>query len=595
MFTNVKLRATPLGSFQSVVDYIGAMKGFLLFCLLLLGLVGSLKGQLLPYPTYQGDGQHLERLSLLAGSADGQQLAIRPYTYQNVASWLQRIDTSGLTLSAQQQWDIELAKERLALVNRVEQGSDEERGLFAKKGLTGWLNKSFYRQRGYAIAVERPGLKFYANPVLNFEFGNQSNTGTTSGAVFTNTRGATVRGEVDGKVWFQTTLYENQARLQSWEREWSSAYNNAVPGVGFFKPYNSSIFDISDGVDFFQATGEVGFNLTKHISARFGHGNPRLGTGYRSLILDNFADPYLFAEIDTRVWKIHYRNVFSQMKDGRQTSAFSNRKFIASHTLGIQLTKAWEVGITEMTVFQRENGFDAQYLNPIILYRAVEQDNGSTDNALIGLYSNLRIGKTAEVYGQILFDEFKFDELIGRTGWWANKQAIQVGGKWFGAFGQERLDIGAEFNSIRPFTFGHRFGPINYVHYDQPLAHPWGADLREFQFRVGYKIKKDWRISGQFVNMVQGDVALSPSPHIGANILYNNNLRGRDFDYAIADERPVKRTYAKVQLSWQPFAGASLHATYDYYQRSTTTSLIPNQHGVSFGFSMNTIQRSGVF
>ena len=572
------------------------MKGLLLFCLLLISIAGNLKGQLLPYPTYEGDGRHLERLSLLASSADGQQLAIRPYTYQTVASWLERIDTMGVALTSQQQWDIELARERLALVDRVEEGSQSERDLYAEAGLKGWLKKSFYRRKGYAISTEKPGIKFYANPVLNFKLGTQSNTGTSSGTVFRNTRGATIRGEVDGKVWFQTTLYENQVRLPSWEREWSSAYNDAVPSVGFYKAYNSDFFNITDGFDFFQATGEVGFNITKHISAQFGHGNPRIGTGYRSLVLDNFADPYLYAQIDTRVWKIHYRNLFTEMKDGRQTSTFRSNKYIAAHTLGIQLTKSLEVGITEMTVFQRDdNGFDAQYLNPIILYRAVEQDNGSSDNALIGLHANLRIGKKAEVYGQLLFDEFKFDEVVARNGWWANKQAAQIGGKWFGAFGEDRLDLSGEFNVIRPFTYGHRFGPINYVHYDQPLAHPWGADLREFQVKFGYQISQSWRILGQIVNLSQGDVSLAPNPHIGANILFNNNLRDRDFDFRIAEENRVDRTYGQLQLQWRPFSGASLSATYDYYGRSTESTEDLGQHGISFGFSLNTIQRSSVF
>lgn len=572
------------------------MSRCILFVLLSLSLFHRLKAQLLPYPTYIGDGQHLERLSLLAGSADGEQLALRPYTYSTVKSWLDRIDTMGIALTPNQQWDVEQAKIRLAEVARIEPGSEEERALYAQTGLKGWLNKSFYSTRGYAIAVERPGLKFYANPVLNFEVGTQRG-GDLNGVTFQNTRGATIRGEVDDRVWFQTTLYENQVRLKSWEREWSQAYNRAIPGVGFYKNYNSTILDITDGVDFFQATGEVGFKLTKHISAQFGHGNPRIGTGYRSLILDNFADPFLYAQIDTRVWKIHYRNVFTQMKNGRQTSTSNalDRKFVASHTLGIQLTKSWEVGITEMTVFQRTNGFDAQYLNPIILYRAVEQDNGSTDNALIGLHSNVRIGSQAELYGQILFDEFKFDELTAGNGWWANKQAIQLGGKWFGAFGQDRLDLAGEFNSIRPFTYGHRFGPINYVHYDQPLAHPWGADLREIQVHVGYQIAEKWRISGEFVRMTQGDVSLPSTPHIGANILFNNNLRDRDFGHAIADENAIDRTYGQLQLNWQPFAGASLRAAYEYYGRNSAATEGFGQHGISFGFSMNTIQRAAVF
>ena len=283
------------------------------------------------------------------------------------------------------------------------------------------------------------------------------------------------------------------------------------------------------------------------------------------------------------------------MNNGRPTSISDDRKFIASHTLGIQLSKSWEVGLTEMTVFQRDNGFDAQYLNPIILYRAVEQDNGSRDNALIGLHTNIRLGTQAEIYGQLLFDEFKFGELTAGDGWWANKQAIQAGGKWFGAFGQDKLDLGAEVNSIRPFTYGHTRSPISFVHYDQPLAHPWGANLQEVQIRAAYQLKKNWRLSGQFVFMNQGDVSLLPIPHIGSNILYPNTLRGRDYQYSIAEANAIERTFGQLRLNWRPFSGSNLHATYNYYSKDDSGASSFGQHGISFGFSMNTIQRASVF
>ncbi len=79
-------------------------------------------------------------------------------------------------------------------------------------------------------------------------------------------------------------------------------------------------------------------------------------------------------------------------------------------------------------------GIRLDYFNPIIFYRAIEQQNGSSDNVLLGMDFKWNVVRKLQLYGQFVLDEFVIDNLKKGNGWWANKFAIQAGGKYVDAF-----------------------------------------------------------------------------------------------------------------------------------------------------------------
>ena len=558
-------------------------KASLLACLLLV--VQAASAQLIPYPTYAGEEGDQMRLLLLDGGRSGVHAAMQPLTYNDVGRLLDTFE-----LSTQLAMNPTTDVQRLTNIHLGRVPGDTN-SLRARQTLT----RSFYKTRGYALDLQRPGFRLLLNPVLDFIIGSQYETG---GLYFQNTRGITLRGDVDQRVWFQSTITENQARLPSYEREWRNDYRGQVPGVGFFKIYNSDLFDVADAIDYIQATGELGFRLTRHIGFRFGHGNPRLGIGQRSLLLSDFADPFLYAQIDTRVWRIHYRNLYTQLQDFSLSQPVSTRKHMVAHTLSVQVTPRWEVGLTEQTVFRRDNGFDAQYLNPIILYRAVEQDNGSPDNALFGFHSNYLLPRAA-LYTQFLLDEFKFDELIvERDGWWANKWAWQIGARLIDPLDVNGLDVNLEYNIVRPFTYTHGDAGISYSHYNQPLAHPWGASLREFRLEARQRLGQQWRVAASVYLLTQGTMALGAERQsFGANILDNYNTRGSEYGHQTAEPSPTRRTLVRAALIYRPIPGAAIEARAEYYDRNVTdaTTQPPAQQGISLAVRLNAVRREGVF
>src|SRR5690606_10630143 len=158
----------------------------------------------------------------------------------------------------------------------------------------------------------------------------------------------------------------------------------------------------------------------------------------------------------------------------------------------INVTKWLNVGVFEGIVFGREDHFDFQYLNPIIFLRHVEGTVGSPDNAVAGFDFKANAAKKFQFYGQLLLDEFLLQVITSNSGYWANKYGYQLGVKYVDAFKINNLDLQLETNRVRPFTYSHYDSTANYTHYNQPLAHPLGANFHEFVGVLKYQPAPKW-------------------------------------------------------------------------------------------------------
>jgi hypothetical protein len=158
---------------------------------------------------------------------------------------------------------------------------------------------------------------------------------------------------------------------------------------------------------------------------------------------------------------------------------------------------------------------EISYFNPVIFYRPVEYSLGSADNALMGFNVKCQLNSNHQLYTQIAIDEFNFKLLRTDKGWWGNKQAFQIGYKWYNIFKVKGLGIQTEYNFIRPYVYSHGLVQQNYSHLNQPLAHPLGANLTEGIAILRYQYKRwmyeniiNYIIYGQDTNGVNfgGDI-----------------------------------------------------------------------------------------
>jgi hypothetical protein len=250
------------------------------------------------------------------------------------------------------------------------------------------------------------------------------------------------------------------------------------------------------------------------------------------------------------------------------------KKYATIHHLDFALTKWLNVGVFEGVVFGREDHFEFGYLNPVIFYRSVEQQNGSFDNALAGLDVKANLFGTAQVYGQLLLDEFKLSELKNDRGWWANKIGYQLGAKYIDAFGLPNLDLQAEFNLVRPFTYSHRDSTANYTHYNQPLAHVLGANFKEFLVGARYQPAPRWTIEAKGFAYSRG---LDPdSASFGSNIFLPNvpPYRTNEYGYFTGSGLANKVMYGNLYLGYELFPNFFIEVDGTYRKETIGTNTV---------------------
>jgi len=445
--------------------------------------------------------------------------------------------------------------------------------------------KNFYTSPANLYEVHVKDFDLVINPVIQINLSKEKDNSET---LFQNTRGLTLRGRIANKIGFATYLTENQERLPFYVRDFVSA-RKAVPGAGFYKDFKTT------GYDYFDARGYLTFNVTKYIDVAFGYDRNFIGNGHRSLFLSDVGNSNLFLKLNTRIWKFNYQNLFMELHnaDNRSGDRLIGKKYAAMHHLDVAVTKWLNVGLFEGVVFGRPNRFDFGYLNPIIFYRSVEQQNGSFDNSVAGLDVKANLPHKIQVYGQLMLDEFLLSEIKNNRGWWANKWGLQFGAKYIDAFGIPNLDLQLEHNRVRPFTYSHRDSVANYTHYNQPLAHPLGANFREWIAIARYQPAPKWQITGKLIAYTQGRDSSNRS--FGSNIFYPNvpPFRQADFGYEIGSgwKTSVFIGSFLVSYEWRENLFFELSALVRKQETKTAPVVSGNTAVISFGLRWNMHRR----
>ena len=300
--------------------------------------------------------------------------------------------------------------------------------------------------------------------MIDFTVGNDSDNDQS---LFTNTRGAEAYGDIDGKIGFYTFLSTTQSRFPKYVLDYVRG-QKAFPNEGYWK--NDDI----QNFDFLQARGYLTFNLTKSIGVQAGYDKNFIGDGLRSLVLSDFSSPYLFLKLHTKVGRFQYTNIFAQLTED---IIFANgispgdgtypTKFMSFHRLGVNISKNTQIGLFESVILPEA---DINLFNPVIFYRAIEQQRGSPGNTLLGIDYRFNVKGKYSFYGQFILDEFLISALRDGEGDWRNKFGVQIGAKYFDAFNINTLDLQAEYNVARPYFYAYDDPALSYTNYRNPLG-----------------------------------------------------------------------------------------------------------------------------
>ncbi len=475
---------------------------------------------------------------------------IKPYSRKQVTEQLEHVnqlaEEGKISLSKVDKYNIELC---------LKENFEYRKGYDSKDSTLNFsdvFTKNSLTHPAY-IGVKRDDFSVYTTLHIDYTKGNDNNL---THRLYNNNRTISIRGFLNKNIGYYSYLFEHQEADPLYVNQFVRQYG-AVPGEGFYNIFKQT------GYDVFNARGGIMFKASKGIDVQFAYDKVFIGDGFRSLILSDFSNNFLFLKLNTRLWRFNYHQIYAELV---QTHGFNGgttyssnylypKKYMAFHQLDVQATKWLTIGAFESVMFGRSNGFSLSYANPIIFYRAIERQEGSPDKVTIGLNLKANPFRKTQFYGQLIINEFSIDQLKQYSkGNFVNKQAIQLGAKMIDFLGVKNLDVQAETNIVRPFVYSHYDTVGSFTHYNQPLAHPLGANFKEYIGIIKYQPINKLQLQAKIIYYKQG--LDSAGFNFGGNIfnLYTKN-------------RPRENGF---------FIGSGILTTCMYTSFTATFELLPN-------------------
>ncbi len=401
-------------------------------------------------------------------------------------------------------------------------------------------------------------VELYINPVLHVSGGLTSHEypDFRSPIPLTyNSRGVSIRLKLFEKVGIYTEVFDNLNRTPVFIYR-HFLERDVLPGEEFIKTFGDE-----NTLDYFSSRAYLTFSPVKPFRIKFGKDRAFWGNGFQSLSLSDHAANYLMLQLNTRIWKLELTNLFTQMIDFIPNKSDDEgtfpRKYAVFHQLSYKPNPRLSFSVYESIVYTPQlangsRGFELQYLNPIIFYRSTEQALGSPDNAFIGFSVKANVGKTAQLYGQVLIDDYNFSKRREGSGFWGNKLGYQIGAKYIDILNVPTLDLQLEYNRVRPYTYQHFNVAANFTHYGQVLGHAAGANLNDVTALLRYHPIPALNIVLIYSQIEQGldenDINYGGDP--ARSFAVN---RARDFDNTVGQGVSLSIKHLRGRVTYQLF------------------------------------------
>lgn len=433
-----------------------------------------------------------------------------------------------------------------------------------------WLYRKLFQQ--HLVEVNDSEYSFYLDFLPDLQIGKQDDR-----TIWLNTRGIEVGGKIGNKFSFTSYFYENQAKFPKYITDFVYT-NKIVPGQGHAKLYGSG------GFDFAYSGGTLSYTPTKYLNIQLGYDKNFVGDGYRSLLLSDNSFNYPFLKVTATLGNVRYMAMWAQFIDLYDVEFDDEtpypKKYGLFHYLSWNATDRLSLGLFENIMWE-PRGLDLTYVNPVLFARPTEYANGSPDKALIGLNGSYKIADRYVAYGQLMINEFTFKEVFANNGYWGNKQGGQLGIKGFDVFGIDRLNVQIETNRVRPYSYSATDHYKNYGHYNQSLAHPYGANFKEYLGIIGYRYKRfDTRV--QLTTATYGlDIN---GLNYGKDIYKPYTTRIDDYGVKIGHGLTTDLFYADIKLGYLLNPKNNLRVEFGYaYRTEKNTELNDKQQFFNIG------------
>lgn len=443
-----------------------------------------------------------------------------------------------------------------------------------------WLRRKLTDE--HLVNFNGDDYQVYLDFLPDFQIGREFKESQTT---WLNTRGFQIGGNIGKQFSFYASAYENQGVFANYITDFINT-NQVVP---------SEMTGKLDGKtkDWSYATALLSFTANKHLNIALGYDKNFIGDGYRSMLLSDVAANYSFLRLRTSLGNVQYQTIFAYMLDpGAERFTEDRRlgdrgKWMAAHYLDWNITKRFSAGFFQAVTWadaekEGKRGFDFNYVHPFIFLRSVESANStSPDKMRLGINLKYEILDKTTIYGQFMFDEFTAKEIFANTGYWANKHAIQLGFRGSDLFKVPRLNYLAEFNTAKPYTYAHFDRVSNYAAMNQPLAHPFGANFREFLGLLNYSYKR-FDFQGQMIYANYGE---DPEGlNYGKNIFLSYDTRVQDYGVHTGQGIKTNLFFTEAKVSYLINPKYNLRAELGGIIRRESSSVTTQNTGlITFG------------
>ncbi len=420
---------------------------------------------------------------------------------------------------------------------------------------------SFYRTPANAVEWNGPSASMRLNPVLSLYGGYHRDRWLTGNEVGMETRAVLGR-----RFYFD-------GRFTAVQQEAGPLAQSTLQRQGYFPGSDYYTISPAGRYQFLRKRFVAGYRLNEFLDIQTGYGNHFIGNGVRSVFLSDGVPEYFYLQGNMQAGIVHYQTIFAQLQTNTtRPQPGEGQKYTSVHYLSVQVSPRFRLGLFEYAMFAGSE-FELSSMMPLLGLRTLERATGINRHTALGLDAEWLPVNGVALYGQLLVSNISFREwLIERRGWMGNRSALQLGAKYYHAWGVRHLDFALEYNTARPFTYAHSLPGMSWSHAGSPLAHELGANFREFLLRIRYQPQYRW------VARLEASYAMRGESfgrfNYGEDILIPASTMLGQYEHYTVQGIAADRIMLYSSLSYQYKANLffDLHAGWQYFQRTLYVS-----------------------
>ena len=277
-------------------------------------------------------------------------------------------------------------------------------------------------------------------------------------------------------------------------------------------------------VTFFDRSGGDIAYRTPYVDFHFAMQPTTWGLGESGiLILSDNVDQYPYVSI-SKYWTwgsftyMHGKLLAEKTGKTEEDQAIIPDKWIVSNRFEFSPLTGMAVGLSGIVIYGNRSA-DWAYLFPINYFRATEHNLRDRDNALLAIDVESRISNGLKIYGTFFIDELRQDKL--GTNWFGNKHGFQVGFHLADPAGIPNLAARAEYVTIMPWVYTHKYNVNRYMNDGRSLGHWAGPNSEIIYLHLEKKWHHRWTTGIKWWQSKHG--ANYSNENIGGNIFIGHN------------------------------------------------------------------------